>query len=423
MRRRAVRGQSLAGGTRSRLLCTVICATLAACEARVELVDPAPSTAEPIQLVAATRDSALAERAGWISGVPSTTVFLRRDEDPTVVSFTTGDEGVLSLPDLPAGDYWIWWEKRPDATEQEAPILAPAALSGGARMGLQAGDHQTLPLRSQENGSLVISEFYYHSPPVSVFGYGVNYHLHWYLEVYNNADTTIYLDGKIVGAGFNYPFDAELWPCSETEPFRTEARGIWSQRFQAFPGNGSDYPVAPGDAVVISEQAIDHSTIYPGLPDMSNADFQFYWETRALNPAVPTMLPIQLSTGALQTMFLTGPDVPFVAEAVDIASLERMQGRYTGGDYALFPRETILDLAVLYATSYLGPLQYGPLCRVMVHPSLDGLGAFAKPKYNRGDEHLLSAQRKLLPDGRHLQRTGTSAADWIIGPRSPGKVP
>jgi len=352
--------------------------------------------------------------------VPGTSVLLRRDQSPTIGAFTSDGHGVLSLPDLAAGDYWVWAEKRPAGAELDTPALAPPALGGGRRVSLGRGSMEMLPLRSQENGSLVISEFYYHSPPSSVFGEGVNYHFHWYIELYNNSDSTIYLDGKIVGAGFHYWLDAELWPCTETEPFRDDPRGVWSQMFQAFPGGGHDHPLAPGRTVVIAEQAIDHGTIYPGLPDLSHADFQFYWETRALNPAVPAMLPIQLRTAPPQTMFL-GPAVPFVAEAVDLASLERMGGRYTEVDEALFPRAVILDLAVLYPDYRVND----SFCRTLVHPSLDALSAFVQPSgvYEGDSAHVLSAQRKLLPDGIHLQRTGTSAADWMIGPRSPGKVP
>jgi hypothetical protein len=392
----------------------------AACEARVELVEPAASTAEPAVLTVLASDTGLARRADWLTGVPDVAVFVRRNEEPTVLSFTTDDGGALSLPDLRAASYWLWAEKLSAAAELEAPALAPAALSGGVRLGLGEGDRDTLLLRSQDNGSLVISEFHYHWPGTTIVPGGY-YKFYWYLELYNNADTTIYLDGKIVGAGFNYDIDADLWPCVETEEFRNDPRGIWSQRFQAFPGSGTDYPLAPGETAVIAEQAIDHNALYPGLPDLSGADFQFFWESRALNPAVPTMLPIQLSTGVHDTMFLTGFDVPFVADAVDIASLERHSGRYQG-EFALFPREVILDAAGLYSEYYLVRRSV-PLCRMLLHSSLDALGAFVRPAEARENPPAFSAQRKLLPGGIHLQRTFNSAADWVIGPRSPAKVP
>ena len=404
------------------LVAVTAIALLTACDARVELVQPKASAAPPVVLTLVASDTALAQRAGWSPGIPGTTVFIRRDQDPTILSLVSDVRGVLSLADLPAASYWVWAEKLPSGSEPEAPVLAPAALGGGRRVALGIGPAQVLELRGQNDGSLVISEFYYPLSPSAVFGEGVNYHFHWYIELYNNTDSTIFLDGKIVGAGFNYGIDAPLWPCAETAPFRDEPRGIWSQEFQAFPGTGHDYPLAPGKAAVIAEQAIDHSAIYPGLPDLSHADFQFSWPGRALNSAVPTMLPIQLRASPTQTMFMALMGAPFVSERVNVAALERRQGRYTGGDEALFPKEAILDVAALYSVFYLAPKSVA-LCGTLVDVSLDALGAFVNPDGTGPDDHMLSAQRKLLPDDRHLQRTGTSAADWEIRARSPGKVP
>jgi hypothetical protein len=395
------------------------------CDARVNMVQPAASTAPPAVLTVAAADTALAQRAGWKPGIPDASVFVRLDGDPRVRSFASGGLGQLSLGEFPAADYWVWVEKHPSGDELASPTLAPPALGDGRRLGLSPGGSPTLYLRGQENGSLVISEFSYEHPPMAVGPDASNYTFHWYIELYNNADTTVYLDGKIVGAGFDYGMDADLWPCPETEPFRNDPRGIWSQRFQAFPGGGHDYPLAAGKTVVIAEQAIDHSAIYPGLPDLRGADFQFSWARWALNPSVPAMLPIQLRTLLSQTMFYGLFAVPFVAEPVDVAALERRQGRYTGGDEALFPKQAILDVAVLYTTQVMNWLPTtGGLCRMMVHESLDALGAFARPStvYQGDSTHLLSAQRKRLPDG-HLQRTGTSAVDWTMGWRSPGRVP
>lgn len=79
-------------------------------------------------------------------------------------------------------------------------------------------------------------------------------------------------------------------------------------------------------------------------------------------------------------------------------------------------------MAAWYSEFYLPP-QSVPLCGTLADVSLDALGAFVNPSGTRLDSHMLSAQRKLLPDGRHLQRTVTSAADWTIRPRSPGRIP
>jgi hypothetical protein len=227
----------------------------------------------------------------------------------------------------------------------------------------------------------------------------------------------------VIGAGFNYYIDGDLWTCAETNPFRNDPRGIWAQRFQAFPGSGHDYPVAPGKTVLIAEEAIDHSAITPGLPDLRNANFQFNFPGHAVNPAVPLMVPEEIHT-VYQTMFYEIPEVAFVATPLDIASLERRSSKWQG-DFALVPRDSLLDVAVLYSAGEVGPQTIAPYCATIVDTSIEPLAAFVRPSetYQGDSTHLLSAQRKLLPDGIHLQRTGVSAADWEIRPRSPGKVP
>jgi hypothetical protein len=393
---------------------------LVACEADVRMVDVPGRDNDPV-LITRVMDGALADRAGWTEGVAGTTLAVRRHEDPQVHFHTTGEDGRAVLPGLPGASYWVWAEKESALWEQADPIFVPPVLAGGRRVQLSRGVEEVVELRGHEDGSLVVSEFHYHSPPVSVFGSaGNSYQGHFYVEVYNNSDSTVYLDGRIMGVGFDYDFDAPLWPCTETEELRINPAGVNSQMFQAFPGSGSEYPVAPGQAVVIAEQAIDHSAIFPGLPDLRGADFQFYWEGRAVNPDVPTMLPIQLATSPLGVMWSILGAVAFISEPVDVASLERNRGRYQG-DFALFPRESILDIVTLYSRRYL-VRRGSELCGRKVHPSLDAQSAFTGP-YAGDDAHLLSSHRKLLPDGSRLQRTGVSAADWITAPRSPGSVP
>lgn len=398
--------------------CALAALALTACDADVVLLQPEQAAADDaITLEVQVTDTALAARLGWSpgSGVPGATVHIRRDETLDVQSFVTGEDGALQLPDLPSARYWVWAEKRLDAP----PTGAPAVLAGGRLVRLKRGSTERIQVRGQVRGSLVISEFYYHSADWAAVEY-TPYKNHWYVELRNDADTTIYLDGKIIGTGFQYDIDSPAWPCTVTSPWRDEPRGIWAQSFQRFPGGGGEHPLAPGGVVVVAEQAIDHSAIYPVLPDMSHADFQFSWEDRAMNPDVPTMLPIALRVLPASVVMGLLKYVPFIADDVDVNVLEKAQNLQ--GTFALFPRERILDLAQLENEIYLRP-NYSSLCGNIVDLSLDALAAFVSPYevYHPGG-HFLAAQRKVLPDGT-LQRTGVSAADWEIRDRSPGRVP
>ncbi len=86
---------------------------------------------------------------------------------------------------------------------------------------------------------------------------------------------------------------------------------------------------------------------------MSHADFQFTWEGRATNPAVPLMLPIHFRLFPTDTVMGVLAYAPFVADALDVASLEKTQNLQ--GTFALFPKEHLLDVAEIYAEYFLQP--------------------------------------------------------------------
>jgi hypothetical protein len=399
-------------------LAAALALVLAACEANMVLIPPEQAPAgDAVTLQVQVTDTALAQSLGWSAGagVPGATVHVLRDHSPDLRSFSTDEDGIVEIADLPSARYWVWAQRRFDAPTEGAPSV----LAGGRLGQLRRGSTEVIPMRGQERGSLVISELYYHSAPREVTDGSDAYHRQYYVELVNNADTTVYLDGKILGGGFQANIEISSWPCSETATWRDEARGIWAQYFQRFPGSGTEYPLAPGQTAVVAEQAIDHSAIYPGLPDLSRADFQFYWEDRAMNPDVPTMLPVQLRQPISRVIGIAFW-VPFVADIPDLDALERTQNIQL--TFALFPKEQVLDVAQIALEAYYLYDWAASTCGNMVGNPIDALLSFTGPDRLRPNAHLLAAQRKVLPDGT-LQRTGVSAADWEIRERSPGRIP
>ena len=210
---------------------------VAACDANVILLQPEQAvTGDAVTLEIQVTDTALAHSLGWTpgTGVPGATVRVLRDHTPDIQSFVTDDEGAVEIPDLPSALYWVWVEARLPT----APSGAPSVLAGGRRVRLSRGSSETISMRGQERGSLVISELYYHDAPLEVTGYSDAYKRQMYVELFNNADTTVYLDGKILGGAFQVDIEISSWPCSETATWRDDPRGIWAQSFQRFPGSG-----------------------------------------------------------------------------------------------------------------------------------------------------------------------------------------
>lgn len=102
-----------------------------------------------------------------------------------------------------------------------------------------------------------------------------NYFRDQFYEIYNNSeDQVIYLDGV---------YFANLTPVTATNklPLWPESDGnryAYADRVWKFPGNGSDYPLAPGESVVISQFAANHQLpqYNPNSPiDGSSSEFEF----------------------------------------------------------------------------------------------------------------------------------------------------
>ena len=111
-----------------------------------------------------------------------------------------------------------------------------------------------------------------------------------YFTIFNPTDRTLYADGVCVANTHHLSWqEKEMW-YDEFYPDRVPIRG-----FVTVPGNGTDYPVEPGEMKVVAFTAIDHSKVagYDHAVDLSGADFEIYDgpETNDVdNPEVPNLL-------------------------------------------------------------------------------------------------------------------------------------
>lgn len=133
---------------------------------------------------------------------------------------------------------------------------------------------------------LIISEIYASGPP----GSGLYYH-DKYVEIFNQTDSVLYLDSLVIAVvyysgylGLNYVDDPEY----------IHSKSIW-----IFPGNGTDYPIQPGQFILCAQDAIDHRINAPYSVDLSHADFEFYKDDApdVDNPAIPNMIRIFQDSG------------------------------------------------------------------------------------------------------------------------------
>lgn len=369
--------------------------------------------------------------------VPRAHVRIRRVGESPAEGGTTDSLGQVTFAGLLPGRYDITSLRLLSVDEgirvakADSMLAGISALGGGASIQVQppAGT-AGVEVVAGRRGSLLISEIHDWRPHLTS-GPTAQYSHARYIEVYNNADTTVYLDGKILGHGLWYVWESELNEssldrCTELESWRMDPDGVWSEKHLRFPGAGREYPLAPHEARVVATQAIDHREVHPelGLPDLSMADFEVVGTGQDVdNPAVPNMehAGFRPSVDALGRGVVHVYYTPFIADNVDLESLPTDKLPLRDPDYRRFPAATILDLITVYKDP--ATLDWDSrVCDHLVSPVFDRQAAPISDGL-AGD----AIHRRVLgetPDGRAiLQRTRTSAVDLVRGPRSPGRVP
>lgn len=143
-----------------------------------------------------------------------------------------------------------------------------------------------------------INEIYYCGPENNQF-----YFYDQFIELYNSSDQVLYLDGIIV--------------C------RIYHMSTWVTYIFQFPGEpvvGREYPIYPGQFVVLAQDAIDHRKIIPKSIDLSNADWEFVnaldfgdWD----NPAVPNLFNLKAGNNK-DFMINLGTNVILIADGTDV---------------------------------------------------------------------------------------------------------
>ncbi len=398
-------------------------AVLTSCDTPgVTLVDPelAGNGDRGLTITVDLEDSTLAQALGWENGVPRAEVQLHRIVDPfqphTVYTDSAGYAHVLNL--LP-GLYKIAGYRVLNEHETGPTGGIVRAFGDGFKQRISGAGKVSLTLATDRQGSLAISEVYGGGSTWENYGY------FWarFSELYNNSDTTVYLDGMLWGYAFGKSYSNPL-TCVENQAFREDPAGLWSLEFHQFPGSGRDYAVAPGQVVTIAVDAVDHSQVDPTLPDLSHADFELEGSADPDNPDVPNM-PSKGPTAHLlgHGMLAGARRVMFLALPVDVSNLVT-QVHVNGRRYVRIPTERILDVTHGARESPNSGALTLPTyhCLNWINREFDRLESV---EYHPGDDNRISMHRRVLRTvgGRTiLQDVNTSRVDFVIGLYSAGRI-
>jgi hypothetical protein len=190
---------------------------------------------------------------------------------------------------------------------------------------LYAGANDTLrlelPTHISKTSALLISEIYY----TGAIPNPVPQYFHdQFLELYNNSDQTLYLDSLIIAdldGGF---IDDSLLHCVHA---------------YMFPGSGTDYPIGPGEFMVIAQDAIDHSLPPINSVNLENADFEYYVSDKGDvdNPHVTNMIQIHHKYGVdfLYSVFNNA--------LVVLKTDDPYRYGYDGFERLLIPKRDVID--------------------------------------------------------------------------------
>jgi hypothetical protein len=374
-----------------------------------------------------TEDLATAQALGWQSGIPAADVTVRPvDSSAAPQTLRSSAQGTVVLTDLPPGDYVVEVQRWLSSAERAALPSGDDAVgfAAGRKVRVLAGGGTgAVAVPASRRHSLVISEWAFNVASSAALG---AYQFGGFAELYNNGDSTVYLDRMAIGRGMSWDNDYPNYPCTMGRTYSDDPAGVWSLGFEVFPGAGTDYPVRPGQTVVIATDAIDHRPLFPGTLDLSRADFEFEGSADVDNPSVPNLVNVGYYSDLLGhgLEFPSFGAVIFLAQPLDYASL--VLTRYPGTSTFLNPRipaDRLLDVLAIH-TNYTeaGRLE----CEPTVNRRFDR-DAFRGRGPAGPTEAAYSVERRATPiqiGGRVvLQHTRTGNADFFRGGRTPGTVP
>lgn len=172
-------------------------------------------------------------------------------------------------------------------------------------------------------GQLLISEIYYNgSPPQPPLEIPQYFH-DQFTEIYNNSDEIIYLDSLIVA-------DLDFGHADEEY--------IYAVHANMFPGTGKDYPLYPGEFVVLAQDAIDHTVAVPNSVDLSGADFEYFVGGGDVdNPDVENMVRIHHKYG-IDVLYSVFNDAVVLLKVKDPYAYG-----YSQFDLILLPKSAVID--------------------------------------------------------------------------------
>lgn len=136
-----------------------------------------------------------------------------------------------------------------------------------------AGLSFSVGVKATKASSLIFKSIYYTGSKLPESG---SYFRDQFYEIYNNGEATVYADGLCIGTALSsskYKFPDNKVPSGNASDYIFFQAPVWQ-----LPGDGDDYPIAPGESFIIAQYATNHTTEdkNPNSIDLSTSEFEAY---------------------------------------------------------------------------------------------------------------------------------------------------
>lgn len=172
----------------------------------------------------------------------------------------------------------------------------PVILNGQANINILANtpdQNFELTISGVPAGNLVFKEVYYTGVPNFYFS-------DQFIELYNNSDEVIYLDGLCIAD--IYGVSGQINPSSTPSPFQDDVAHVYANSVWQIPGTGQQYALLPGQSIIIAQDGINHKEQNENTTvDLSDAEWETYNEREDNmdidSPDVPNLTRLYFTGG------------------------------------------------------------------------------------------------------------------------------
>jgi hypothetical protein len=200
--------------------------------------------------------------------VPSTFDVVFTNYETKVSVSAVSVDGKATVTNITPGVYTV------TATANSSKDGSAYNFSGTAANVSITTDAQAIPVDVQvaKSSAFIFKEMYWTGDSTNT---GTWYFRDQYYEVYNNSQTTAYADGLCICTIIPMQSTANTYSWQIDNPNDY----VFAQLIWQLPGDGTQYPVKPGESIIIAQWAVDH-TAEGRNPDrgvnLSGAEFEAY---------------------------------------------------------------------------------------------------------------------------------------------------